>query len=128
MARGGAGYNSCMKPTAKILLAVLGLVLVAALAFFTLRALRSQQPTPQAEPRDAWNFCQSVILAELRSPQTAVFTPYSRSSVTADSAEIYRVMMSLQTENLRGNLISLNALCRLRWDGEEFDLLGLQMR
>ncbi len=108
-----------------VLLVILLAAGLAAAVFFT---QRPQPSIPQAEPRAAWNFCQSVILAELRSPQTAVFTPYSRSSVTADSAEIYRVMIRLQTEDLNGNTIPVNAVCRLGWDGEELDLLGLQMR
>lgn len=103
------------------MLVLLGVVLAAA-AYFTLR------PTPPPDPDAAWEFCQSVILAELRSPQTAVFTPFNSGSVTADSEEIYRVMINLQTEDLNGNTIPVNALCRLRWDGEAFNLLGLQMR
>lgn len=117
-----------MKLLPRTRIALLVILLAVALSVSAYFLLRSPQSAPQAEPRAAWDFCRSVILAELRSPQTAVFTPYNSGSVTADSAEIYRVMIRLQTDDMNGNTIPVNALCRLRWDGEAFNLLGLQMR
>jgi hypothetical protein len=115
-----------MRPSTRtlrlVLLALLIIALTAA-AYFLLRP----RPAVDRAP-GALAFCEEVILAELPAPSTAYFYPTSKNNVTADTPEMYRVMMSLDTEDAAGRMVHLNALCRMRWGGEAFDLLGLQMR
>ena len=109
--------------TIRLLLLALLIIALSAAAYFFLRPRPAVDRTP-----DALAFCEEVILAELPAPSTTYFYPTSQSNVTADTPEIYRVMMSLDTEDAAGRMVHLNALCRMRWEGQAFDLLGLQMR
>lgn len=114
------------RPPTRALLILAALLLIAAAG--AVFALTRARPQPAADPAAAWDVCRQAVLGELPAPSTAAFAPFTPSSVSADSAERYRVQMRVEAEDFGGHLVQISALCRLNWDGATLELTDLQMR